>query len=172
VTAVAEAPVTDPIIETVETRYVTATLTTTPASWTITAVSKVRPGRTYSFTVKRCDCREHAQAAYDEAVRKGGYSMFGARRPRPICPLPRNESHGGVKCRDFDHCYNGGHEHRVRSLFDAVVKSYRPTKVGPDQALRRVAPARRITASKSERDGYLNWLRENDPAATSPYAAS
>jgi hypothetical protein len=97
---------------------------------------------------------------------------------RPLCPHPpnhdtdwRGRSRG---CHNKkDHCASRGHESTVREVLAGVVKSYGPpAKVGPDQALRQLAPSRRITAGDVERKDYVAWLRKNDPEAVNPYPDS
>lgn len=167
-TATVEA---EQIVKTVVAKHGTVTLTETESGWEIRAVHSSRrvngEPAAYTFRVGRCDCREKARAAYDEAMRKGGYATFGARRPLPICP---KSACTAPHRREFDHCRNRGHIEKVRALFDDVVKSYeRP--YAPKRPVQPFPMRRTPRPDKREISDYTDWLAENDPTADNPFAS-
>jgi hypothetical protein len=166
-----------PAVETIECSRGVITFTMTAEGWRVEGVHKTHTANgkpvTFTYTVARCDCRERAQADYDERMQQGGLVASLARRPKLLCnkgPLGHpgdNRPHRN----EFDHCESNGHDAKVRAIVSELAKTYgRAQKLGPLATLDRIAPQRPVRAGEHERREYLEWLAETDPSATNPYA--
>ena len=160
-------------VETVECKFGRVMLTTTPDGWEILGVHKTRTFKgapaVYRMTLTRCDCRTNPESPQRMGVRSHKYNTWTNTGTRPLCP--KRPEHNKNCHNRMDHCASGGHDDAdssVRRLFADVVKSYNasPAPLGPDIRDRRTV----ARLSDQERESYLAWLRENDPAATNPFA--
>lgn len=136
-----------PVVETVECRRGTVTLTTTATGWSIVGRSSTHPNRVYRVTIARCNCL--GDDVPDEL----------------ICP---RETHGGGCNADGGrllHCRprNLGHGPHIRVLFEKVCRSYQtavPTTAAQHRSiLNRVSPDRRITLTAQEKTALANAIK-------------